>query len=283
MVLKLAIFFTTGDTTAIGGLAENTKYYVEKIDNNQFKLYSNKTLTTVVDITSAHTSEQTDNILTHAKVESVAVIDGDTDEDQVWVIVQRWINGAVRRYVEYFTPFEFDEDLTAFHYLDSGLSYVGGDTTSLTGLDHLEGEVVDIIGEGSTQTAKTVASGAITLSTATEQAKVGLLYSSDLQTMRLDEGYTETTQTKTKRIYDLSVRFQNTVGASVGPNAATLTAIDFRASGSAMNLPIPLFTGDKSIEFDTGYGTEGLVYVQQPQALPMTILGIYPRLETESV
>ena len=289
-IYSVAHGFTTGDIfyydntgTAIGGLAENTKYYVEKIDNNQFKLYSNKTLTTVVDITSAHTSEQTDNILTHAKVESVAVIDGDGDEDQVWVIVQRWINGAVRRYVEYFTPFDFNEDLTAFHYLDSGLSYVGGDTTSLTGLDHLEGEVVDIIGEGSTQTAKTVASGAITLSTATEQAKVGLLYSSDLQTMRLDEGYTETTQTKTTRIYDLSVRFQNTVGASVGPNAATLTAIDFRASGSAMNLPIPLFTGDKSVEFDTGYGTEGLVYIQQPQALPMTILGIYPRLETESV
>ena len=289
-IYSVAHGFTTGDIfyydntgTSIGGLAENTKYYVEKIDNNQFKLYSNKTLTTVVDITSAHTSEQTDNILTIAKVESVAVIDGDGDEDQVWVIVQRWINGAVRRYVEYFTPFDFNEDLTAFHYLDSGLSYVGGDTTSLTGLDHLEGEVVDVIGEGSTQTAKTVSSGAITLSTATEQAKVGLLYSSDLQTMRLDEGYTETTQTKTKRIYDLSIRFQNTVGASVGPNAATLTAIDFRASGSAMNLPIPLFTGDKSVEFDTGYGTEGLVYIQQPQALPMTILGIYPRLETESV
>ena len=277
------IFYYDNTGTAIGGLAENTKYYVEKIDNNQFKLYSNKTLTTVVSLTSAHTSEQTDNILTHSKVESVAVIDGDTDEDQVWVIVQRWINGAVRRYVEYFTPFDFSKDVTAFHYLDSGLSYVGGETSTLSGLDHLEGEVVDIIGEGSTQTGKTVLNGGITLSTPTEQAKVGLLYSSDLQTMRLDEGYTETTQTKTKRIYDLSIRFQDTVGASVGPNAANLTAIDFRASGSAMNLPIPLFTGDKTIEFDTGYGTEGLVYVQQPQALPMTILGIYPRLETESV
>jgi hypothetical protein len=101
--------------------------------------------------------------------------------------------------------------------------------------------------------------------------------------MRLDEGYTETTQTKTKRIYDLSVRFQNTVGASVGPNADTLTTIDFRESGSSTDLPIPLFTGDKQIEFDSGYGTEGLVYIKQPQALPMTILGIYPRLETESV
>ena len=278
------IFYYDNTGTAIGGLSENTKYYIEKIDNNQFKLYSNKTLTTVVSLTSAHTSEQTDNILTHAKVESVAVIDGDTDEDQVWVIVQRWINGAVRRYVEYFTPFDFSEDVTAFHYLDSGLSYVGDDTSTLSGLTHLVGEVVDVIGEGSTQTSKTVsASGGITLDNATEQAKVGLLYSSDLQTMRLDEGYTETTQTKTKRIYDLSIRFQDTVGASVGPNAANLTAIDFRASGSPMNLPIPLFTGDKTIEFDTGYGTEGLVYVQQPQALPMTILGIYPRLETESV
>ena len=277
------IFYYDNTGTAIGGLSENVKYYIEKIDNNQFKLYSNKTLTTVVDITSAHTSEQTDNILTIAKVESVAVIDGDEDEDQVWLIIQRWINGAVRRYVEYFTPFDFNEDLTAFHYLDSGLSYVGGETSSLSGLNHLEGEVVDIIGEGSTQTSKTVSDGSITLATATEQAKVGLLYTSDLQTLRLDEGYTETTQTKTTRIYDLSVRFQNTVGASVGPNAATLTAIDFRASGSAMNLPIPLFTGDKSVEFDTGYGTEGLVYIQQPQALPMTILGIYPRLETESV
>ena len=277
------IFYYDNTGTAIGGLSENTKYYIEKIDNNQFKLYSDKTLDTVVSLTSAHTSEQTDNILTHAIVESVAVIDGDADEDQVWVIVQRWINGAVRRYVEYFTPFDFNKDVTAFHYLDSGLSYVGDETTTLTGLDHLEGEVVDVIGEGSTQTSKTVSSGAISIDNATEQAKVGLLYTSDLQTMRLDEGYTETTQTKTKRIYDLSVRFQDTVGAKVGPNAANLTSIDFRASGSPMNLPIPLFTGDKSVEFDTGYGTEGLVYVQQPQALPMTILGIYPRLETESV
>ena len=277
------IFYYDNTGTAIGGLSENTKYYIEKIDNNQFKLYSDKTLGTVVSLTSAHTSEQTDNILTHAKVESVAVIDGDADEDQVWVIVQRWINGAVRRYVEYFTPFDFNRDVTAFHYLDSGLSYVGDETSSLTGLDHLEGEVVDIIGEGATQTSKTVSAGVISIDTATEQAKVGLLYTSDLQTMRLDEGYTETTQTKTKRIYDLSVRFQDTVGAKVGPDAANLTAIDFRASGSPMDLPIPLFTGDKQIEFDTGYGTEGLVYIQQPQALPMTILGIYPRLETESV
>ena len=282
--------FKTGDKvyydntgTSITGLSENTKYNVGKVDDNQFQLYAKEDLLTPVNLTAAHTSEQTDNILEHAIVESVAVINGDADEDQVWVIVKRWINGAVRRYVEYFTPFDFSRDLTSFHYVDSGLSYDGDATTSITGLDHLEGETVAVVGDGAAQVDKTIASGAITIATASEEARVGLLYSSDLQTMRLDEGYTETTQTKTKRVYDLSVRFHDTVGASVGPGIDDLTAIDFRDSSASMNLPIPLFTGDKFIEFDSDYGTEGLVYVQQPQALPMTILGIYPRLETESV
>jgi len=275
--------FYKNSGTAISGLSENTKYFVEKIDDNQIQLYSDEARETVVNLTSAHSSEQTDKILTHAKVESVACIDGDGEEDQVWVIVQRYINGATKRYVEYFTPFEFNEDLTAFHFLDSGLTYTGGETSTLSGLTHLEGEVVDIIGEGSVQNSKTVSSGSINLDTAIEEAQVGLLYSSDLQTMRLDEGYTETTQTKTVRVFDLSVRFQNTVGASVGPSSDNLTNIDFRDSGASMDLPVPLFTGDKQIEFDAGHGVEGLIYVKQPQALPMTILGIYPRLETESV
>jgi hypothetical protein len=277
------IIYYDNTGTSITGLSENTKYYVGKVDDNQFQLYAKSDLLTPVNLTAAHTSEQTDNILKHAEVESVAIINGDADEDQVWVIIKRWINGAVRRYVEYFTPFNFSKDLTAFHYVDSGLTYSGGSTTSLTGLDHLEGEQVAIVGDGAAQNNKTVSSGAVTIDTSSEEAKIGLLYSSDLQTMRLDEGYSETTQTKTKRIYDLSVRFHETVGASVGPNVDNLTAINFRDSSASMNLPVPLFTGDKFIEFDSDYGTEGLVYVQQPQALPMTILGIYPRLETENV
>ena len=167
--------------------------------------------------------------------------------------------------------------------MDSGLTYSGGETGTLTGLNHLEGETVSIIGEGSVQTSKVVNGGSITIDVATEEANVGLLYSSDLQTMRLDEGYTETTQTKTKRVYDLSVRFLDTIGASIGPSSDNLTSLDFRDSSASMDLPVPLFTGDKQIEFDVGHGTEGLIYIKQPQALPMTILGIYPRLETESV
>ena len=36
-----------------------------------------------------------------AVVESIATIPGDLDEDQVWVVVKRTVNGATKRYVEF--------------------------------------------------------------------------------------------------------------------------------------------------------------------------------------
>ena len=62
---------------------------------------------------------------TNPKCKSVAVIDIDTSEDQVYVIVERTINGATKKYVEYLTPYDFNSSLTTFHYVDSGLGYSG--------------------------------------------------------------------------------------------------------------------------------------------------------------
>lgn len=55
------------------------------------------------------------------KYESVAVIPTDGGDDEVWVIVKRYINGSTVRYVEYFTAEVFDHQQDAF-FVDSGLS-----------------------------------------------------------------------------------------------------------------------------------------------------------------
>jgi len=41
-----------------------------------------------------------------------------------------------------------------------------------------------------------------------------------------------------------------------------------------------LFTGDKQIEFRSGFDSDGFIVVQQDQPLPLTVIGIYPRLIT---
>jgi hypothetical protein len=221
----------------------------------------------------------------HGIVESVISISGNsynrTDEDQLWVIVKRTINGVTRRYVEYFTPFQFDSSLTQFQFVDSGLSYSGSATSTLTGLDHLEAQSVTIIANGSTHPNKTVSSGSITLDRTTTAAKIGLGYTSTLQTMRLDVGSQDgTSQGKTKRIFDVTLRFYETVGAKVGPDTSNLEEIPFRSSAASMDVAVPLFTGDKKIEFRGNFETDGYLFVIQDQALPMTVLSLYPRLIT---
>jgi len=221
----------------------------------------------------------------HGIVESVISISGNSynrsDEDQIWIIVKRTINSVTRRYVEYLTPFEFDSSLTQFQFVDSALSYSGSSTSTLTGLDHLNGQTVSVIANGSTHPDEVVASGSITLDRTTTAAKVGLAYTSKLQTMRLDVGSQDgTSQGKTKRIFDVTLRFYETVGAKVGPDTSNLEEIPFRSSAALMNDPVPLFTGDKKIEFRGNFETDGYLFVVQDQALPMTLLSLYPRLIT---
>jgi hypothetical protein len=217
-----------------------------------------------------------------AVCESVAVIPTDDTEYEVYVIVKRTINGATRRFVEVLNVFDFDEtDNTSFNFLDSQLSYSGSAATTISGLDHLEGQTVSILADGATHPDKTVSSGSVTLDRSSTNVKIGLAYTSLLQTMRLNAGSQNgTSQGKTKRIYDITVRMFETIGVEVGPDLSNMERIPFRSSADLMDEGIPPFTGDKEVEFRGNYETDGFIYVRQRQPLPFTILSLYPRLQT---
>jgi len=216
-----------------------------------------------------------------AHVESVATIPGALDEDQTYLIVKRTIGGATKRYIEYFNFFDFGDNILDAYFVDSGLTYSGSAATTISGLDHLEGQTVRIVANGATHPDKVVSSGAISLDFSATNVHIGLGYSSTLQTMRIDAGGTEgTSQAKTKRIHDVTLRLFRTVGVEVGSSTNELDRIPFRSSADAMDSALALFTGDKEVEFRGGFDTDGFIVVRQSQAMPMTILSIMPRLIT---
>ena len=217
-----------------------------------------------------------------AVCESVAVIPTDDTEYEVYVIIKRTINGATRRFVEYINNFDFTEtDNTTFNFLDSALAYSGSAVTTISGLDHLEGQTVSVLANGATHPDKTVSSGSITLDRSSTNVKVGLSYSSILQTMRLDAGSQNgTSQGKTKRIYEITIRLYESVGVEVGESLDNMERIPFRTSSDPMDQGIPPFTGDKAVEFRGNYDTDGFIFVRQTQPLPLTILSLYPELQT---
>jgi len=213
----------------------------------------------------------------NAVVESVAVIPGDLDEDEVYLIVKRTIGGATKRYVERMSGFDFGSDVKDAYFVDSGLTYSGSAATTISGLDHLEGQTVSVLADGSVHPNVTVSSGAVTLQRSVTKAHIGLPFTSKVETLRVDGGSAlGSSQGKVKRISEVTVRLFRSVGLKVGTSTSELDVVPFRDSGDAMDTATPLFTGDKTVEFRGGYDDDATIVIQQDQPLPMTILAIFP-------
>jgi len=217
---------------------------------------------------------------TDAKVLRVACIPG-ADADELWAITTRTIDGGTKQYIERLDQ-EFypstPEDKSGAFYVDCGLSYSGAPITLVSGLDHLKGETVTILADGSARASKVVnASGQITLDRAASVIHVGLGYTAKLRSIRYEAGGNEgTSQTKTGRIQRLGLRLLNTLGVKFGPSEDKLQEIQFRMGFHKMDQSPSLFTGDQVVNFPGDYDRGRQVTVVADQPYPCTITGLVP-------
>ncbi len=153
--------------------------------------------------------------------------------------------------------------------------------TVITGLNHLEGETVQILADGAAHADKTVSGGSITLDTSAIKVHIGYSYDSLVETLRMEAGAEDgVAQGKIKRIHGVTIRFLDTVGADIGPDTSNLKTIPFRDSSMAMDQAIPLFSGDKEVVLHSGYDKDAKIVVKQGQPLPMSIIAIMRRSNT---
>lgn len=218
--------------------------------------------------------------VTDGLFESVATLYG-SGEDEVWTVVKRTIGGVTKRYIERFNPVEWTAKEDAF-FVDSGLSYDGSPANTFSGLDHLEGKTVSILGDGAVFPDQVVVGGAVSLpdDATVEKAHIGLPFTTIIEPMRLDvDNIVGVTQGQTKRISELNLRFLNTLGCKVGDKLTSVRALSFRDTAMVMDESPPLFTGDKQYEFDGDFDYDVPVFIVQDQPLPLTLLAIVIRYE----
>ncbi len=223
--------------------------------------------------------------MTNGFVECIVTIPSST-YTQLWMIVNRTISGATKRYVELLTD-EFPDTgaIADAFFVDCGLTYSGAPATVMAGLSHLEGQTVNILADGAVRPSAVVASGTITLTTAASKVQIGLPLMARLQTMRLNAGGQDgTSQGKKSRIPQAVIRLLNTVGLRYGADfddaARPLDVMDFRAATMAIDTAIPPFTGDKEINWPgglDGYNTNPWLCFEAAEPLPCTIIAVFPQ------
>lgn len=205
-------------------------------------------------------------------------------------IVQRYYdetNGLWRSSRALITSFISQDEvlvriIAAFEDNDVQLNTWRMTATTLRGMYHLEGETVSALADGAEVTGLVVTDGAVTLTTPASRVVVGLPYTSTLATQRIEAGASiGTAQSKTKRVHKLALRLYNSLGGKIGPSATNLDQIVYRTGNDFMDEVPPTLTGDTDvIAFPGGYETDGRIWVVADQPLPLTVVALYPELET---
>ena len=156
-------------------------------------------------------------------------------------------------------------------------------TTTIEGLDHLEGETVSILSDGAVIPDEVVLGGAIRLEIPTAKAHVGLAFLSEILTLDLEAGAEtgDTSQGKVRRISELIIRLYRTVGLDVGDSSTNTDIVPFRDSSMDMDEPVPLFSGDKRVSFRSKNERNVQIYLKQDQPLPMTVLALMPKIRAD--
>jgi len=153
--------------------------------------------------------------------------------------------------------------------------------TAVSGLSHLEGQTVRVLGDGAILPNETVASAAVTLDTAASVAQLGLAYKHRIKTLKSDYGgQIGTAVGQPKRITGVTYIVLDSLTMSAGPTRDDLEAFDFRDVDDVTGDPAPLFTGEKTREFDGDWETDARIYVESDDPVPFTLLGMVPKLFT---
>ena len=222
--------------------------------------------------------------ITAGDVESVCVIYGD-DSDEVWLLTKRSVNGADVKYLERFDPHAEakleSDDVPMMIYLDCAKLIAQTSSTTVTGLDHLEGETVSGLADGIPFSGKVVTSGDIELDVAAETVVAGLPYTVRIQPNKLELGMQDgTSQGRRFHATQAMLRFARTGGAQYADSASgPFYDVLFRDPLRDATEFEPSFTGDKRVYLASRHRDSLALTIRNTKPLPFGLLAIAPIVE----
>lgn len=218
---------------------------------------------------------------TDGTFESVAAIYGaEGAADEVYCVVIRTINGATKRYLEVLDPTAFekqrDNDKTSVIMLDCAKTVTGSAMTTVTGLSHLEGKTVGVLGDGVQQANKVVSSGQITGITAANKVVVGIPYEALLQPMKIEVPMRDgSSQSRAHKLTRIAVRVWKSLGGQVrSSDDQRWESLPWRSTFSS-----DLYTGEKEVAVNAVTLPSLDFAVRSNDAYPFTVIALIPKFD----
>lgn len=211
---------------------------------------------------------------TDGEIESISVNPRADEEDQVCYIVKRTVNGSTVRNVEYVKLGQYrglqNDDTSEMWFVDDGIRVAGSGMTSVSGLEHLEGENVAILCDGAKIAERTVSGGVVSLDYPTDIAIIGRPYEYTVIPMFLES---QGTMGASKKITNAIVRLWKSGTCKMRINEGDWSTLSFPnlQSGQA---PL-LQTGDSAkVTVNGDWSRNTAIELQGRSPLPLNVQAI---------
>jgi len=136
------------------------------------------------------------------------------------------------------------------------------------GYGHLEGETVQVLGDGIYLGTETVVNGEIALDDNTTNNHVGLQFTSLLQPMKIDG------EAQVKKIVHLIPDIYESVGGDYGEKSTDLYSMSLRDDNDPMDIDGDLHTGYIDLPFKGSYNRQGDIWFKMDIPLPLNLIGV---------
>ncbi len=206
------------------------------------------------------------------------------DEDEVYYLVRRTINGSTVRFWERFAKEYECVGGTTSKNIDCHTVYSGASTATMTGLSYLNGETVCVWGAGKDLGTYTVSGGSITLSQAVTSAVIGLPYDAVFKSAKLAYAAAKGTPlSQVKRVTRISLLLYKThyQGLRHGRDANNLTNLPLVISGKevaadTIHEDLDIVPGDHKGD----WSPDTRIYLKASSPRPATVLAAVFQITT---
>lgn len=205
--------------------------------------------------------------------ESICVV-SENNEDILYAIVNRTLNGVQSRMVERLSTRNFGGVLANAYFVDCGGTYTGAPATVISGLTWLIGSTVNILADGAVSPPQIVdITGAVTLPSAASVVSVGLAITADLQTLPMTLDNVEaSSRAAVKNVNKAWLRVDQSSGINIGPTFSKLRAIKLRTS-EVYGAPPALQSGEIDPQLLASlWNEDGSICIRQTDPLPLTVV-----------
>jgi hypothetical protein len=221
---------------------------------------------------------------TDGTFESVATVNGLGKEDEVYVLVNRTINGSTARYIERFKTGMRDAldtaDTSNWWYLDCAKRLLlNSPSTTITGLSHLEGKIVSVWADqavGSTIVYQpTVVNGSITLQSPALNVLVGIPFVSMLVPQPLVRDMQDGTSAgRRMKINKMNVKVYQSLAGEYSTDGTNWFPLVSRHLSDDMDALPPVIMGYERVTVASNWKDGVDIFIAQTLPMPLTIAAI---------